>query len=66
MAEKETIVVTGGTGNIGSRVVAGLIEHSYKPRVIVRKKEANAGWDAAGVEQIVADISDTRTSATLL
>ncbi len=56
--EKETIVVTGATGNIGKPVVEGLIKKGYAPRVIVRKREANAGWDNAGVVQIEADWND--------
>lgn len=58
MNSKEKIVVTGATGNIGTPVVAGLIERGYKPQVIVRKKEANAEWERAGVEQITTDLND--------
>ncbi len=56
--ENEIIAVTGATGNIGIPVVAGLIERGYAPRVIVREKESNAAWDAAGVEQVEADMSN--------
>lgn len=56
--EKEIIAVTGATGNIGKPVVEGLIAKGYAPRVIVRKRESNPAWDAAGVEQKIADLSD--------
>lgn len=58
MSNKEIIAVTGATGNIGKPVVEGLIKRGYAPRVVVRKRETNADWDAAGVEQRIADLSD--------
>lgn len=61
--EKQKIVVTGATGNIGFPVVAGLVERGYQPRVIVRKKQAIAEWEKAGIEQIVADANDTDSLA---
>lgn len=57
------IAVVGATGNIGSPVVAQLIEKGYKPRAIVRKQKPNAEWDAAGVEQMVADVADKESLA---
>lgn len=60
---QERIVVMGATGNIGSSVVSGLTERGYKPRVIVRKKESNAEWEAAGVEQFTADLNDVDSLA---
>ena len=56
--EKETIAVTGATGNIGKPVVEGLIKKGYAPHVIVRKRESNADWENAGVVQIEADLND--------
>lgn len=61
--EKEIIVVTGATGNIGKPVVEQLIEKGYAPRVVVRKRETNADWDAAGVEQKIADLNDVESLA---
>ena len=61
--EKEIIVVTGATGNIGKPVVEQLIEKGYAPRVVVRKHETNADWDAAGVEQKTADLNDAESLA---
>lgn len=58
MSNKEIIAVTGATGNIGKPVVEGLIAKGYAPRVVVRKRVTNADWDAAGVEQRIADASD--------
>lgn len=55
---KELIVVTGATGNVGSPVVAGLIEKGYAPRVVVRKREHNAAWENAGIKQVEADLND--------
>lgn len=55
---KKTIAVTGATGNIGKPVVEGLIEKGYAPRIIVRKREANADWENAGVVQVEADLND--------
>lgn len=54
---QEQIVVTGASGNIGSKVVAGLIAKGYQPRVVMQKKIPNANWEAAGIEQIEADMS---------
>lgn len=61
--QSEIIAVTGATGNIGKFVVKGLIKRGYAPRVIVRKPETNADWDAAGVEQKIADLSDADSLA---
>lgn len=58
MNSKKIIAVTGATGNIGKFVVEGLIKRGFSPRIIVRKRETNAAWDAAGVEQKIADLSD--------
>lgn len=55
---KELIVVTGATGNVGSPVVAGLIEKGYAPRVVVRKREHNAAWENAGIKLVEADLND--------
>lgn len=55
---KELIVVTGATGNVGSPVVAGLIEKGYAPRAVVRKREHDAAWENAGIEQVEADLND--------
>jgi uncharacterized protein YbjT (DUF2867 family) len=62
-SEKEIIVVTGATGNIGKPIVENLIERGYAPRVIVRKLEANSAWNSAGVVQKVADLSDAESLA---
>lgn len=61
--EKEIIVVTGATGNIGQHIVAGLIAKNYAPRVVVRKLETSAAWDDAGIVQKVADLKDADSLA---
>jgi len=54
---QEKIIVTGASGNIGGKVVAGLVAKGYQPQVVVQKKISNADWETAGVEQIEADMS---------
>lgn len=54
-AEKEIIVVTGATGNIGQPIIAELIAKGYAPRAVVRKIKPNAEWDAGNVEQVVVE-----------
>lgn len=56
--EKEIIVVTGATGNIGKPVIEGLIAKGYQPRAVVRKQKPNADWDNAGIKQVEADLND--------
>ncbi|MGF1427608.1 NAD(P)H-binding protein [Kitasatospora sp. LaBMicrA B282] len=52
------IVVTGATGTVGSKIVAGLRERGQQVRALVRDTAAvPAGWDA-GVEAVAADFAD--------
>jgi uncharacterized protein YbjT (DUF2867 family) len=55
---KEKITVTGATGNIGSRVVDGLIAKGLVPRVVVQQKVPNKQWEDAGVDQVEANMAD--------
>ncbi|MGK4580022.1 SDR family oxidoreductase [Kitasatospora sp. HPMI-4] len=52
------IVVTGATGTVGSKVVAGLRERGESVRALVRDTAAvPAGWDE-GVQPVAADFGD--------
>lgn len=53
-----TFLITGATGNIGSRVIKRLIERNVRPRVFVRdlaKARARFGDD---VDVFVGDLGD--------
>jgi uncharacterized protein YbjT (DUF2867 family) len=58
---QDKIIVTGASGNIGSKVVAGLIAKGCQPQVIIQKKISNTDWDAAGIKQIEADMSNVNS-----
>lgn len=60
---KETIVVTGATGNVGSPLMTNLIARGYAPRAVVREKINNPAWENAGVEQVEADLNDVESLA---
>jgi uncharacterized protein YbjT (DUF2867 family) len=57
----ETILVT--SGNIGDSVVEGLTRKGKRVRAAVRKKQPNAVWDKAGVEQVEFDYAKPETLA---
>lgn len=51
------ILVTGGTGHVGSAVVKELVKRNASVRVLVRKQEAS-GTMPKGVEAVVGDLLD--------
>ena len=51
------ILVTGGTGNVGSAVVAKLLKRDVEVRVLARK-QPEAGKLRAGVEVAIGDLLD--------
>jgi uncharacterized protein YbjT (DUF2867 family) len=51
------ILVTGGTGKVGSEVIKELSKRGAKVRALVRKKEAAAHF-SAGIEVAVGDLLD--------
>ena len=51
------ILVTGGTGNVGSEVIKQLVKRSASARALVRKQEATAKMPE-GVEVIQGDLLD--------
>ncbi|MER7673297.1 NAD(P)H-binding protein [Kitasatospora sp. NPDC096128] len=60
------IVVTGATGTVGSKIVAGLRERGLEVRALVRAGSAGpAEWDA-GVERVAADFADPASLDALL
>jgi len=57
------ILVAGGTGRLGSRVVEGLVEQGEKVRVLTRDPERAAHLARNGVEVVRGDVRD-RASLT--
>jgi uncharacterized protein YbjT (DUF2867 family) len=61
-----TYLITGATGNIGSRVVARLVDRGERPRVFVRDPEkARARFDDQ-VDIVVGDLGDATSMAHAL
>jgi len=59
MSERPTIVVTGATGRVGGRVLAGLAGAGARLRAVARDPERLAAAAAAhGAEPIAADLTD--------
>ncbi len=54
----QLILVTGGTGNLGSKVVARLLERGCRVRVLSRKERLGD----AGVEYVVGDLGKQQVS----
>jgi uncharacterized protein YbjT (DUF2867 family) len=50
--------ITGITGNVGGATARALLNAGKKVRGVVRDKGKAAHWDAAGVELVMADITD--------
>src|SRR5437868_5506334 len=59
-------LVTGATGNVGSRVVERLLARGERPRVVVRDADKARARFGDRVEVVVGDLADTRSLATAL
>lgn len=57
------ILVTGATGNIGARVVNGLVASGRRPRVLVRDAARAASLLGDGVDYSVGDLADEASLA---
>ena len=57
-----TVLVTGGTGFVGSHTAQALTEHGWRVRLLVRdQKRASAWFDKRGIridDYVVGDISN--------
>jgi uncharacterized protein YbjT (DUF2867 family) len=58
MSKTSHIIVTGATGNIGGRVVRGLLALGARPRVLIRDLAKAQGLFGADVDYAVGDLSD--------
>ncbi|MGT2426406.1 NAD-dependent epimerase/dehydratase family protein [Amnibacterium kyonggiense] len=54
------LFITGGTGNIGSAVVAELLEHGHGATVLARSEASAALARDAGAEVVRGDLADVR------
>jgi nucleoside-diphosphate-sugar epimerase len=63
MSDSRTALVTGGTGFIGSHLVADLVAKGWTVRCLVRPS-SNLQWlDGLSIQPITADLADADTSA---
>ncbi|MFF2623603.1 NAD-dependent epimerase/dehydratase family protein [Oerskovia jenensis] len=60
------VLLTGGTGYIGSAVLAALTARGHEVTALVRSARSARTVEAAGATPVVADITDTTVVATLL
>jgi uncharacterized protein YbjT (DUF2867 family) len=56
-----TYLITGATGNVGSRVVERLIDHGERPRIFVRDAEKARARYGDQVDVFVGDLADAAT-----
>jgi nucleoside-diphosphate-sugar epimerase len=60
------VALTGGTGFIGSHVLAELVEHGHQVTALVRNEDQAAAVAARGATPAVVDLYDTPTVVRLL
>jgi nucleoside-diphosphate-sugar epimerase len=58
----ETVLVTGGSGFVGSRLAASLAAAGVRVRALVRRAGDHPGLGAPGIEQTVGDFTDAATA----
>lgn len=61
-----TFLITGGTGDVGSRVVGGLLERGERPRVFVRDREKARARYGDRVDIFVGDLADSASLRAVL
>jgi len=57
----KTILVTGATGKVGSRLVQRLIQWGYKVRALVRESSNTNSLEEIGVELIIGDLLNPKS-----
>ncbi|HUQ48853.1 MAG TPA: NAD(P)-dependent oxidoreductase [Gemmatimonadaceae bacterium] len=63
MSDSRTALVTGGTGFIGSHLVAELLANGWNVRCVVRPS-SNLKWlDGQSIQPVTTDLADTDTTA---
>lgn len=63
MSDSRTALVTGGTGFIGSHLVAELLANGWDVRCVVRPS-SNLKWlDGLSIQPVTVDLADTDTTA---
>ncbi|TGJ94409.1 NAD-dependent dehydratase, partial [Actinotalea fermentans ATCC 43279 = JCM 9966 = DSM 3133] len=60
------VLLTGGTGYIGSAVLTALTAHGHEVTALVRSEGSARRVEAAGATPVVADITDPTAVAALL
>src|SRR5215213_6926642 len=58
--------IAGVSGNTGAAVATRLLRAGEKVRVIVRRAEAGASWQAQGAEVAIADLGDASALSAAL
>lgn len=61
-----TFLITGATGDVGSRVVKRLLEHGERPRIFVRDAEKARAQFGDRVNILVGDLTDPESLRTAL
>lgn len=58
----QTVLVTGGSGFVGSRVAASFAASGVRVRALVRRAGDHPGLGAPGIEQMVGDFTNLETA----
>lgn len=61
-----TFLITGATGDVGSRVVKRLVEHGERPRIFARDAEKARGQFGGCVDLFIGDLADSSSLRTAL